>query len=283
MKVVTHPAALQKDLEALGLSSTRVLVPTMGCLHQGHLALIHRARQLAGADGTVILSLFVNPTQFDRAEDLEHYPRALEDDLALCREHGVDIVFTPQAADMYQPDHSVSVNESLLSRKLCGATRPGHFDGVCTVVLKLFNLTQPDIAVFGKKDFQQLAIIRRMVRDLNVPVKIEGVDTLREKSGLALSSRNTRLSPAQHTDAQRIHRALLAAQDAFAQGETSAKALLHIAQSEIEASDQGAIIDYLELLNSRNLQPIDPVTTPAVIATAVFYGKVRLIDNVELA
>jgi len=282
MKVVNHPATLLKDLESHGPPSTRVLVPTMGCLHQGHLELVHRARQLAGADGTVILSLFVNPIQFDRAEDLEHYPRALEDDLALCREHGVDIVFTPQAADMYHQDHSVTVSESVLSRKLCGATRPGHFDGVCTVVLKLFNLTQPEFAVFGKKDFQQLAVIRRMVRDLNLPVNIDGVDTLREKSGLALSSRNARLSPAQHKDARRIHRALLTAQHAYDQGETSAKALLHNARSEIEASDQGAIIDYLELLDSRNLQEIDPVTYPAVIATAVFYGKVRLIDNVEL-
>ena len=219
MKVVITTSELQPLLAEKCSPKKRVLVATMGSLHEGHLALIHRARQIAGTEGVVILSLFVNPTQFDQADDLRHYPRALEQDLALCKKHGVDIVFAPESGDIYHSDHSVTVTESSLSQRLCGASRPGHFDGVCTVVLKLFNLTQPDIAIFGKKDYQQLAIIRRMVRDLNIPISIEGLETVREQSGLALSSRNQRLSQQQRSDAQRIRRALLAAQTAHQQGE----------------------------------------------------------------
>jgi len=280
MKLVTELSNLHSALE--NAPSPRVVVPTMGALHDGHLTLVHHARKLAGESGSVILTLFVNPTQFDKAEDLENYPRTLENDIALCRSHGVDLVFAPDPASMYAPAHSITVIETSLTDKLCGATRPGHFDGVCTIVLKLFNLTQPTAAVFGKKDHQQLAIIRRMVRDLNVPVSIEGVDTVREPSGLALSSRNARLTDRQHADAPRIRQALLAAQSAYLDGETSAQALLDIAQQEIESSKEGAKIDYLELLDANSLQVIDPVTKPAVIATAVFYGNVRLIDNIEL-
>ncbi|BDS08815.1 pantothenate synthetase [Oceaniferula spumae] len=278
MKVVTSAT----DLNAISPARPRVLVPTMGALHDGHLALVKRARELAGTDGEVMLTLFVNPTQFNNPSDLENYPRTMDRDLKLCKEHGVDLVFAPEADSMYQPDHSVNIIESSLSKRLCGATRPGHFEGVCTVVLKLFNLTRSDIAVFGKKDFQQLAIIRRMVRDLNVPITIEGVDTIRESSGLAMSSRNTRLSEKQHADAPRIRRALLAAQDLHAQGEHDPEKLLACAREEIEASTEGAKIDYLELLDAESLQPLEKVTRPAVIATAVFYGEVRLIDNIEL-
>ncbi len=280
MKLVSHPPDLRSSLE--DLASPRILVPTMGALHEGHLALLRHARQLAGKSGSVILTLFVNPTQFDKAEDLEHYPRTLENDIELCRTHGVDLLFAPTPDSMYHPDHSVTVVETALTHQLCGATRPGHFDGVCTIVLKLFNLSQPDAAVFGKKDYQQLAVIRRMARDLNVPVHIEGVDTVREASGLALSSRNTRLSERQHADAPRIRRALLAAHAAHAHGETSARLLLDLARREINASAAGARIDYLELLDAESLRPIDPVSAPAVLATAVFYGSVRLIDNIEL-
>jgi len=280
MTTITHlgdlPAALAD------LTGPRVLVPTMGALHDGHLALIQRAREIAGEKGAVIVTLFVNPTQFDKAEDLANYPRTPESDLMLCRRHGVDLVFAPDPASMYFPDSSVVVLENSLSQKLCGATRPGHFEGVCTVVLKLFNLIGPDWAVFGKKDYQQLAIIRRMVRDLNVPVSIEGVETVREPSGLALSSRNKRLTPAQYADAPRIRRALLAAQSAYKNGETSAHKLLDIAREQIEASEVGAKIDYLELLDAASLRPIDPVVGSTIIATAVFYGSVRLIDNIEM-
>jgi len=254
----------------------------MGALHEGHLTLVKRARELAGAEGTVILTLFVNPTQFNQSEDLDNYPRTLDQDLELCKSHGVDLVFAPDSDSMYLSDNSITVTENALANRLCGATRPGHFDGVCTVVLKLFNLTQPDIAVFGKKDYQQLAIIRRMVRDLNVPTQIEGVDTIREPSGLALSSRNTRLTTEQHADAPRIRKALLAVQAACASGETSVSTLLNLARHEIEISSVGATIDYLELLDAESLTPIETITQPAVMATAVFYGQVRLIDNIEL-
>jgi pantoate--beta-alanine ligase len=283
MKVAITASELQPLLAKKSIPKTRILVPTMGSLHEGHLALIHRARKIAGAEGVVILSLFVNPTQFDQADDLRHYPRALEQDLALCKKHGVDIVFAPESGDIYHSDHSVTVTESSLSQRLCGASRTGHFDGVCTVVLKLFNLTQPDIAIFGKKDYQQLAIIRRMVRDLNIPIRIQGVETVREKNGLALSSRNQRLSEQQRSDAQRIRRALLAAQTAHQQGEKSAHSLLNTARKIIESSELDAEIDYLELLDQDNLQPVETLLSPALIATAVFYGPVRLIDNIELA
>jgi len=283
MKVVITTSELQPLLAKKSCPETRVLVPTMGSLHEGHLALIHRARKIVGAEGVVILSLFVNPTQFDQADDLRHYPRALEQDLALCKKHGVDIVFAPASDGIYHPDHSVTVSESSLSQRLCGASRPGHFDGVCTVVLKLFNLTQPDVAIFGKKDYQQLVIIRRMVRDLNIPICIEGVETVREKNGLALSSRNQRLSEQQHSDAQRIRSALLAAQTAHQQGEKSAQSLLNTVRKIIESSELDVEIDYLELLDQDNLQPIETLSSPALIATAVFYGPVRLIDNIELA
>jgi pantoate--beta-alanine ligase len=283
MKVVITTSELQPLLAEKCSPKKRVLVATMGSLHEGHLALIHRARQIAGTEGVVILSLFVNPTQFDQADDLRHYPRALEQDLALCKKHGVDIVFAPESGDIYHSDHSVTVTESSLSQRLCGASRPGHFDGVCTVVLKLFNLTQPNIAIFGKKDYQQLAIIRRMVRDLNIPISIEGVETVREQSGLALSSRNQRLSQQQRSDAQRIRRALLAAQTAHQQGEKSAQSLLNIVSDIIESSELDVEIDYLELLDQDDLQPVETLSSPAIIATAVFYEQVRLIDNIELA
>lgn len=283
MKVVITTSELQPLLAEKCSPKKRVLVATMGSLHEGHLALIHRARQIAGTEGVVILSLFVNPTQFDQADDLRHYPRALEQDLALCKKHGVDIVFAPESGDIYHSDHSVTVTESSLSQRLCGASRPGHFDGVCTVVLKLFNLTQPDIAIFGKKDYQQLAIIRRMVRDLNIPISIEGLETVREQSGLALSSRNQRLSQQQRSDAQRIRRALQAAQTAHQQGEKSAQSLLNIVSDIIESSELDVEIDYLELLDQDDLQPVETLSSPAIIATAVFYEQVRLIDNIELA
>ena len=283
MKVVITTSELQPLLAEKCSPKKRVLVATMGSLHEGHLALIHRARQIAGTEGVVILSLFVNPTQFDQADDLRHYPRALEQDLALCKKHGVDIVFAPESGDIYHSDHSVTVTESSLSQRLCGASRPGHFDGVCTVVLKLINLTQPDIAIFGKKDYQQLAIIRRMVRDLNIPISIEGLETVREQSGLALSSRNQRLSQQQRSDAQRIRRALLAAQTAHQQGEKSAQSLLNIVSDIIESSELDVEIDYLELLDQDDLQPVETLSSPAIIATAVFYEQVRLIDNIELA
>jgi len=274
MKVAATGEELRGHLH--GITGKRVLVPTMGALHAGHLELVRRAREAAGDGGTVVVSIFVNPIQFDRAGDLAAYPRPLAEDLDKCRDAGVDVVFTPEAEAMYFRDRSVTVTESLLSRGLCGATRPGHFDGVCTVVLKLFLLSGCDAAVFGEKDFQQLAIIRRMVRDLDVPVEIIGCPTVREPDGLAMSSRNVRLSQAQRADAPRIHRALSKAATL-----ADPQAVLACARAEIEASPL-ARIDYLELVDAETLQPVESLEKPAVLATAVFFGEVRLIDHVPV-
>lgn len=276
MQGVMQVLTTRDEIRALPRSGRRVLVPTMGALHDGHLALIRAARDAAGPDGCVMVSIFVNPIQFDRPGDLAAYPRTMDDDLARCRELGVDVVFAPDAGAMYFPDRSVTVTESLLSRGLCGATRPGHFDGVCTVVLKLFLLTGCDAAVFGEKDFQQLAIIRRMTRDLDVPVEIIGHPTIREPDGLAMSSRNVRLGPEQRADAPRIQRALQAAATL-----NSPDAILAAARAEIEASPI-ARIDYLELVDAETLEPARELSRPAVLAAAVFYGDVRLIDHVDL-
>lgn len=266
----------REQIRALPRTSKRVLVPTMGALHDGHLALMRAAREAAGPDGCVMVSIFVNPIQFDRPGDLAAYPRTLDDDLSKCRDLGVDVVFAPDVGSMYFPDRSVTVTETLLSAGLCGATRPGHFDGVCTVVLKLFHLTSCHAAIFGEKDFQQLAVIRRMVRDLDVPVEIIGHPTIREADGLAMSSRNVRLTPEHRADAPRIHRALVSA---AALGTPSA--ILASARAEIEASPF-ARIDYLELVDAETLQAVEHLSRPAVLATAVFYGDVRLIDHVDL-
>ncbi len=264
-----------------GLGHPRVLVPTMGALHSGHLALVRHARELAGPTGAVAVSIFVNPIQFDRAADLAAYPRPMEADLTACREAGVDVVFAPDVAAMYCADRSVTVTESLLSRGLCGAARPGHFDGVCTVVLKLFLLSACEIAVFGDKDFQQLAVIRRMVRDLDVAVTLVGHPTVRDADGLALSSRNVRLSAAQRADAPRLRQALLAARAAFHAGKRAPAGLVEIARRGIQASAL-ARIDYLSLVDAESLQTVESIGRPAVLATAVFYGEVRLIDHIRL-
>jgi len=277
MRVVKTGAELRQCLnEYSGPEGRRVLVPTMGALHHGHLELVKRARQSAGAEGTVIVSIFVNPIQFDRATDLDAYPRPVESDLEKCLAAGVDVVFLPDVASMYHADRSVTVTESQLSSSLCGATRPGHFDGVCTVVLKLFLLSGCHAAVFGEKDFQQLAIIRRMARDLDVPVEILACPTVRESDGLAMSSRNVRLNHKQRADAPRIHRALTAAAKLC-----QADEILAAARAEIEASPL-ARIDYLSLVDAETLQPVNEPSQPAVLATAVFYGDVRLIDHVAL-
>lgn len=273
MKVVDTKEELRALLAPV-LPSARVLVPTMGALHEGHLSLIRLARRRAGPNGAVVVSIFVNPIQFDRAEDLERYPRTLADDLRLCEAEGADVVFVPEVAAMYAPDRSVSVVEESLSSGLCGAARPGHFNGVCTVVLKLFLLTGCGAAVFGDKDFQQLAVIRRMVRDLDVPVEVISCPTVREPDGLAMSSRNVRLSPEHRADAPRIWRSL---QEAA--GIRPVPAMIERARQSIEASGQ-ARIDYLELVDAETLEPVGDPTRPAILAVAVFYGNVRIIDHV---
>ena len=224
----------------------------------------------------MVVSIFVNPIQFDRPGDLVAYPRTLEADLAKCEAAGVNVVFAPDDGTMYFPDRSVTVTESELSTGLCGAARPGHFDGVCTVVLKLFLLTSCHAAVFGEKDFQQLAVIRRMVRDFDVPVEIIECPTVREPDGLAMSSRNSRLTPRQRADAPRIYRALLSAAK-----QRDAASVIATAREEIEASPLTRV-DYLTIVDAETLHETATLARPAVLAAAVFYGEVRLIDHIEL-
>ncbi len=275
MWIARSKAELQNHL--VSLPRPIVLVPTMGALHPGHAALIDHARDHVGAQGSVLVSIFVNPIQFDKSADLENYPRTEYADLSICKSHGADGVFIPDSGEMYFNDRSITVTENLLSQHLCGATRAGHFDGVCTVVLKLFNLTRCDAAVFGEKDFQQLAIIHRLVRDLDLNVQIIPHPTLREPDGLAMSSRNRRLTPEQRADAPRIRQALLAAC-----GKTSATEILSTARDIIEASPLTKI-DYLSLVDAETLQPSQQITRPTILACAVFYGEVRLIDHIQIS
>lgn len=254
------------------------LVPTMGFLHEGHLSLIDRARREADL---VVVSLFVNPTQFGPREDFETYPQDVERDEALCRERGVAALFMPEAGEMYAPDHSTWVDEETLSSVLCGASRPGHFRGVCTVVTKLLLAVQPDCAVFGWKDAQQFLVLRRMTRDLNLPVRLLAEPIVREPDGLAMSSRNVRLSPEHRRQAVCLHRALNTARDDYQQGERSADALLaHMREVVNRAPD--AEIDYVELVGLDTLRPVDTVDHPCLAALAVRFGDVRLIDNMRL-
>ena len=261
-----------------------VLVPTMGALHEGHLALVRDARLLAGEGGRVAVSIFVNPLQFGPGEDLDRYPRTLEADLAGCRAAGADAVFVPEAAQLYHPDRSIKIIETTLSKTLCGASRPGHFDGVCTVVAKLFNLFQPQAAVFGKKDFQQLAIIRRMARDLDIPVALHGVETVREPDGLALSSRNRYLSAEERAQAPALHAALGLARDAWLDGTTGAARLRQLIAEHLAEHAPLGRVDYISLVDAATLEDrnVLPHDQHHLIALAVFFGGARLIDNIEL-
>lgn len=260
-----------------------VLVPTMGALHAGHVALIERARTLAGKEGRVVVSIFVNPTQFGPKEDLDAYPRPLQRDLEKCEAADADIVFHPASSDVYATDRSVTVSENSLSKLLCGASRPGHFDGVCTIVLKLFNIIRPDIAVFGKKDYQQLAIIRRFVRDLNVPVEIVGVETVREPGGLAKSSRNVYLTDAERAQAPILRAVLLETAAAAAAGQTNTDVLRQSALRALRQRATLGTIDYVEIVDADSLQQISEIGHSSLMALAVFFGTTRLIDNIELA
>ena len=260
----------------------RVLVPTMGALHRGHLELMRIAREAAGAGGEVAVSVFVNPLQFEPGADFEKYPRPMEADEELCRVADVDVLFRPAVGEMYFADQSVRVEESALSRTLCGKSRPGHFEGVCTVVTKLFHLLAPDAAVFGEKDFQQLAIIRRMVRDLDFAIEIIGVPTVREPDGLACSSRNQYLSAEERRQAPVLRAALLAAGEAFRGGEKSAARLVAEISRQIGAVPE-ARIDYVEAVDAETLQAQEIVGANTLLAVAVYFGKTRLIDNLRVA
>ena len=253
----------------------------MGALHAGHAALVDRARKVAGPRGLVVVGIFVNPTQFGPKEDFSRYPRTLAADRALCAGHGADAIFFPSATEMYPADFSTWVNEESVSGPMCGASRSGHFRGVCTVVLKFFTIVQPTAAVFGLKDFQQCMVIRRMVRDLNLPVKIIAAPTVREPDGLALSSRNRYLTPEERAQAPLLRRALLAAASVFRTGETSAAKLRTLIQKTI-ATAPLARIDYIEIRAADSLADVKIASRNTVIALAVFFGKTRLIDNLTL-
>ena len=255
----------------------------MGALHEGHAALIRRARRVAGAKGSVVVSIFVNPTQFGPKEDFDRYPRTFLQDRTLCLREGVDLLFHPPAGEMYAGDASISVHESSLSMGLCGASRPGHFDGVCTVVAMLFQIVRPDIALFGEKDWQQLAIIRRMVRDLRIPIKVMGFSTVREEDGLALSSRNRLLTPEERSLAPRIYQALTAAVMEREAGELSVVKLRRRLIADL-AAIPGAEVDYAEIVDAGSLRPLKKLDgqSSSRALVAVRLGSVRLIDNIDL-
>ena len=257
-----------------------MLVPTMGALHEGHASLLRQARTLAGESGTVVASVFLNPVQFDNAHDLSTYPQTPDADLNLCRTCGVDIVFMPTPEIMYCNNRSIRLEETVLSEVLCGARRPGHFAGVCLVVCKLFNLVQPTDAIFGKKDYQQLAILRRMVRDLDLPITMHGAEIVREDDGLALSSRNVRLTPEHRAAAPSIRKALLAARDAWQKGCTASE-ICAMVRHELE-SIPGVQVDYVELRDADTLGELHAASTLGLLAVAAYFGDVRLIDNIEL-
>jgi pantoate--beta-alanine ligase len=259
-----------------------VFVPTMGALHDGHAALIRAAREIAGQNGNVAVSIFVNPLQFGPGEDFGKYPRTLVEDLALARDNGADMIFAPKSEELFPPDRSIVLHETSLSQLLCGASRPGHFDGVCTIVTKLFNLVQCDDAVFGKKDYQQFAIIRRLVRDLDFNVVLHGIDTVREADGLAMSSRNRYLSPEERAQAPALRAALVAARDAWKNGERDPAALPALITKHLQEHAPLGRIDYVSAVDAVSLQPVSATTELVVIAAAVFFGTTRLIDNIEL-
>jgi pantoate--beta-alanine ligase len=279
MDLLTTPADMRAWSRAVHTRGERVgVVPTMGALHRGHLALVDAIRPHAHA---VVVTIFVNPLQFNQPTDFDSYPRPIDADLAACDEVGVDAVYAPTASVMYPPGFETHIEPGDLASRLEGPMRPGHFRGVATVVTKLFGATSPDIAAFGQKDFQQLAIIRRMVRDLDLGIEILGVPIVREADGLALSSRNVRLTPEDRVAATVIARALRSARTAFEAGERAAAALRQIAVDQINAEPR-ASLEYVDVVDADSLTPVELVDRPTSMLAAAWFGDVRLIDNVLL-
>jgi pantoate--beta-alanine ligase len=261
-----------------GAAGTVAFVPTMGYLHDGHLSLLREGRRRAG-DGALVLLIFVNPTQFGPREDLARYPRDEPGDLAKAASCGVDVAFCPlDPRELYPHGKRTWVEVEGLDRHLCGASRPGHFKGVCTVVAKLWGLVRPDVALFGEKDYQQLAILRRMHADLNLVGEVASMPIVREPDGLAMSSRNTNLAPPARQAARAIPRYLAAVRERFAAGERDAAALLGDAAAALAPGR----VDYASLVDADALEPVETVTRPALCAVAAFFGGVRLIDNCVL-
>ena len=268
-----------KELSILEKSKPVILVPTMGALHDGHRKLIKEGKSLSGNSGTLVVSIYVNPIQFNNEEDLENYPRTFNEDSKVCEEEGVDIIFLPTDSEMYPDQPLTKVTENTLSKELCGLKRPGHFDGVCTVVTKLFNIIKPHTAVFGKKDYQQLSIIKQLVNDLNYAIEILPVETHREPNGLAMSSRNHHLNLEEKEKAGTIYKALRA----MAESEkTVSQEIIALGRSIIEKESQTIKIEYIEIVDRTRLDKLDIIDKPALAAIAVIVGKTRLIDNIEI-
>ncbi len=270
-----------REMQAISKSYFRVgkevgFVPTMGYLHEGHLSLVRRARR---ENDIVVVSIFVNPTQFGPNEDYERYPRDEERDKRLLVKEGVDYLFIPAVSEMYPEQYSTYVEVLGLTEGLCGARRPGHFRGVATVITKLLNIVQPTRAYFGEKDYQQLQVIKRLVRDLNIPVEIVGCPIVREKNGLAMSSRNTYLSPEERESALSLYRGLKLAEELFEKGERNPEAIKDRVKGLILSHPHVKKIDYVEIVDPETLEPVEEVKEGDVIALAVFVGNTRLIDN----
>ncbi len=275
MKVIRKIGEMQAQAQAWRGAGKRIaLVPTMGYLHEGHMSLMRLAGRQADV---VVVSIFVNPSQFGPNEDFDTYPRDFERDRQLCEQEGIQAIFAPEVSEMYPADASTWVVEERLSRPLCGATRPSHFRGVTTVVAKLFHAVCPQVAIFGRKDAQQLLVIERMVRDLNMPVEIVGAPIVRESDGLAMSSRNKYLEPEDRLNALSIQRGLRAAQAAYAAGERASVPLRQRVVDQIVAA--GGTVDYVELVSRTDLRPVEPVRPPALLAVAAYFGRARLLDN----
>jgi pantoate--beta-alanine ligase len=277
VEVVAAPVEMRARAAAWRREGKRIaFVPTMGYLHAGHVSLLEEARRRGDV---VVLSIFVNPTQFGPKEDLSRYPRDLDGDLDKARQAGVDVAFVPPASAMYPAGYQTYVEVKELEHGLCGDRRPGHFIGVATVVLKLFHLVQPHLALFGEKDYQQLQVLKRMVRDLDLDVEVEGRPIVREPDGLAMSSRNSYLSPDERPRALALSRALAAAAAAFADGVRQSAALIARAREILDGAE-GVRLDYLELRDAESLQLVDgALARPSVLAVAALVGATRLIDN----
>lgn len=279
MKIVKKPKEMQTKAEEWRRKGFRIaFVPTMGYFHDGHLSLMREGRKRGDI---LVVSIFVNPLQFGPSEDYARYPRDLQRDLQLAQQEKVDVVFIPEVEDMYGPNFQTFVEVTELQKTLCGQRRPGHFKGVATVVTKLFNIVKPHVALFGLKDYQQYLIIRKMVEDLNMDIEIIGMPTVREKDGLAASSRNAYLNPEERKAATCLFKALSETKKAFLSGERRANRLLEIAESVIR-SEPLARLEYLELCDPDDLHPLEGEVNRGVIAMAVWVGNTRLIDNMIL-
>ncbi len=278
MKIVSTIAEVRECVNEWKKEGKTVgFVPTMGYLHEGHMSLIDAARE----NDKVVVSIFVNPTQFGPNEDLASYPRDLEHDAKMCQEHGVDLIFHPTPEEMYGDNFYSFVDMNVLTQELCGLTRPVHFRGVCTVVTKLFNIVAPNKAYFGQKDAQQLAVVRRMVKDLNMPIEIVGCPIVREADGLAKSSRNTYLSEEERKAALVLSRSIFLAKEMAEKGERDAAKIIS-AMTEVIEKEPLAKIDYVKAVNSLTMQQVEKIEGEVLVAIAVYIGKTRLIDNVTV-